>query len=68
MPPKLSLLCGLLVYINLLLRVCTQPVGCILDWEKNLLFPPYTYIRNCYLSIKYTVLVHPKGINIALYT
>ena len=24
------------------------------------------YIPNCYLSIKYTVLVHPKGINIAL--
>ena len=30
--------------------------------------PIILHIPNCYLSIMYTVLVHPKGINIALHT
>ena len=45
-----------------------KPVWSVGVYAHSQLAAFYTYIPNCYLIIKYTVLVHPKGINIALYT
>ena len=48
--------------------VCTHTASWLLGKTLVTYSLPITPIILPYLSIKYTVLVHPKGINIALYT